>query len=99
MAYVTLSKNSIEGNRSITLQVKGFLGDLKDEEEFRVLLHDGIHWIKASVNDTYRRYIQEQNMPDAFYLVVTRATFGGPDNLLIVRISLLQFLPRIFGQF
>ena len=37
-----LSKVPVEGSRRITLQVKEFLDDPKDEDEVRVLLHDGV---------------------------------------------------------
>ena len=85
LAHETLSNVPGEGKRRITLQVKGFVGDPNDEEEFRVLLHDGEFWIKASLINTYRIYIQEQQMPDVMDIVVIHATLGGPDNLLIVR--------------
>ena len=97
LAHETLSNVPVEGKRRITLQVKGFVGDPNDEEEFRVLLHDGEFWIKASLINTYRIYIQEQQMPDVMDIVVIHATLGGPDNLLIVRtifpIFFLNFRP------
>ena len=64
--------------------MRAFEGDVSDPDGFKVVLHDGEHWVKALLVDTYRFYIQEQNMPQPLDIVHIVKTFGGPSNLLIV---------------
>lgn len=85
MPNLNLSALPLSPPQKVRLQVKGFKGN-PDDEEFQVILHDGLKWLVVKVHDRYRALIKMESVPEVGDIVEIGETIGSHDNLHIVRI-------------